>query len=782
MNLDKLLATGDRCIHKEPPTCTANCPVHLEIIDFLAEIEQGNFQNAYKLMEKKMPFHKILGRICDHPCEAPCERSKAGGSIRISDLEKAVLEYGAYKPKKVWPLPKNKGTVAVIGGGLSGLTAAVDLDKKGCVVTIYEKTNRLGGRLWDFVGDSLTEEVLLQELKAVADKKMPIHFETTVDKNKLSELLATYDAVYLGTAAWEEEIKWNPLTFQANESALFVGGSLVNQSDSVIFSASSGRRAAISIERFLSKVSLTDSREREGAFETPLHFDISGKEPLAPILKSAAIYSQDEAMAEAKRCVKCQCRKCIEGCVHLRKFEMSPDAYIRQINHSERIILGTHYANKMINSCAECGLCKEECFLNISMSDVIHETRESMVERGKMPASAHDFALKDMAFSNSSRFSLVRKQPSKEESKDLFYYPLISFSDYVKGLYKGTGKTAYLFYPGCQLPASYPDDIKSIYEYLVGHVQGDVGIYLGCCGAPADWGGQQALMQENIEAIKRVWEEMERPTFILACSSCMRIFEKYLPEIKLESLWDIYVREGLPNKDHIKTPQTLSIHDACGTRENSDLHESVRKIVAKLGYGIEELEYTKEKTKCCGYGGLVYYANREQSNAFVSERIGESENDLLVYCAMCKDLFVSGGKRTYHLLDLIYPKADGEAATRKMPTLSERHDNRSRVKQILLKEIWREEPEETMMEDQFKLIIPDDVKQKIEDRYILSEDIQAVLKNAEENNERFCNPETGEYLARLRRDNVTFWVKYEKEENDYILKSVYSHRMEIVEE
>ncbi|MDD3307524.1 MAG: NAD(P)-binding protein [Acetobacterium sp.] len=782
MNLDKLLETGDRCIHKEPPACTAQCPVHLEIIDFLSEIEKGNFQDAYKLMEKRIPFHKIIGRICDHPCEAPCERSKAGGSIRISDLEKAVLEYGAYKPKKVWPVPKNKGRVAIVGGGLSGLTVAVDLDKKGYIVTIFEKNNRLGGQLWNFVGDALTEELLQEELQAIKDKKIAIHLETFVDKNSLTELLSEYDAVYLGTSKWEEPITWNPITFQVGSSTLFVGGGLVNETDSVIFSVSSGRRAAISIERYLSKVSLTDSREREGVFETVLRFDISNKASLPAIEKSGVIYSREEAIDEAKRCVKCQCRKCIEGCAHLRKYEMSPDAYIRQINHNERIILGTHYANKMINSCTECGLCKEECFLDISMKAVIQETRESMTERGEMPVSAHDFALKDMAFSNSSRFSLVRKQPSKEESKDLFYYPLISFSDYVKGLYKGTGKTEYLFYPGCQLPAAYPDDIKSIYEYLVGHVAGDVGIYLGCCGAPADWAGRKDLINENIEAIKKVWEEMERPTFILACSSCIRIFEKYCPEIKVESLWDIYIREGLPNKEHIKTPQTLSIHDACATRENSDLHESVRKIVSKLGYGIEELEYSKEKTKCCGYGGLVYFANREQCDAFVSERIGESENDLLVYCSMCKDLFVSGGKRTYHLLDLIYPKDNIEAATRKTPTLSERHQNRSQVKQILLKEIWREDPMEELMAEDYTLIIHEDIQKSMENRYILMEDILMVLKNAEEKNERFCNPETGDYLAKLRRENVTYWVKYSNEGEAFLIKSVYSHRMEIVEE
>lgn len=48
------------------------------------------------------------------------------------------------------------------------------------------------------------------------------------------------------------------------------------------------------------------------------------------------------------------------------------------------------------------------------MADIIHATRQSMVERKKMPISAHDFALKDMQFSNSDAFSLIRKQPSKK--------------------------------------------------------------------------------------------------------------------------------------------------------------------------------------------------------------------------------------------------------------------------------------------------------------------------------------------------------------------------------
>ena len=102
MDLDKLLETGDRCIHSEPPACTASCPVHLDVEAFVTEIEQGNFKNAYKLMEKKIPFAGIIGMICDHPCEDICVRQDAGGAVGISEMEKAANELPIEQVAKRW--------------------------------------------------------------------------------------------------------------------------------------------------------------------------------------------------------------------------------------------------------------------------------------------------------------------------------------------------------------------------------------------------------------------------------------------------------------------------------------------------------------------------------------------------------------------------------------------------------------------------------------------------------------------------------------------------------
>lgn len=787
MDLDQLLEISNQCIHSEPPVCVASCPVHMDVIAFVSEVEKGNFSGAYKMMESKIPLSRLIGKICDHPCEKACVRSHAGGSIRIGELEKSVVTFGYSAPKKPLLLPKNKGNIAVIGGGLSGCVAAIELDKKGYKVALFEKSNRLGGRLWEYVSKGLEAREIEEELGMIEQKGIAVHYGVEVLEEDLPRYLETYDAIYLGARTWSKSYTVDPHSFQSEISALFIGGGIQNPNALMIESASSGKRAAVSIDRYITQSSMLASREREGVFETKLHYATDQVAPLASVPLSASIYSQDEAAAEASRCLKCQCDACIKACVHMQRFSITPDSYIRSICHNERIVLGTRRANLMINSCTECGLCKAVCPVGIGMADIIHATRESMVKRNKMPLSAHDFALKDMAFSQSDYFSLVRKQPSKEASKDLFYYPMIAFSAYARGLYKGSGKTGYLFYPGCQLSSTHTDYIGSIYKHLVGVIKekdamSDVGLFLGCCGAPADWAGRGDLMHDNVEKIRQTWEAEGRPTFILACSSCASTFAKYLPMIQTVSLWEIFDTYGLPEVDIKKGKRELCIHDACATRDNPKIHESIRNIVKTLGYSVQELKYSKEKTKCCGYGGLVACANPEQAEEFAADRICESDPDVLVYCAMCKDMLVKGNKRAYHILDIIYANEINQETPQKMPTLSDRQNNRKRLKRQLLKEIWNEEEEGAMDPTyDFALHISDEITALMEKRFILLGDVEKVVANSLVHQERFFNPKSSDYLARLRIQNVTYWVRYEESGRDITVKDTYMHRMEVVE-
>jgi hypothetical protein len=353
-----------------------------------------------------------------------------------------------------------------------------------------------------------------------------------------------------------------------------------------------------------------------------------------------------------------------------------------------------------------------------------------------------------------------------------------------------------MFYPGCQLPASSPEHVEKAYHYLLSAKPGGVGLMLGCCGAPADWAGRREMALENIEKIKRAWEENGKPVFILACTSCMAVFERYLPEIEIVSLWEIMNDCGLPAAAIGRADgKILHIHDACGARHNAKVQDSVRNMVTDMGYKIKELQYSRDKTKCCGYGGMVFYANRDQANDFVDDRILESPEDLIAYCAMCKDLFATRGKPTYHILDLIFAEPSAEArqgrgsppvdpesyALKKMPGLSDRRANRAALKKKLLRELWNEESPKDKA-GAAKLSIPQDVLDTMEERYILLEDIEDVLEYSRRSGQRFYNTEDSSFLAGFRKKNQTYWVRWvEKEDGTHII-SVYSHRMAVSNE
>ena len=111
---------------------------------------------------------------------------------------------------------------------------------------------------------------------------------------------------------------------------------------------------------------------------------------------AAETYSEAEARQEAARCLQCQCLICVKQCLLLQKYKGYPRVYARQMFNNAAIVMGLHLANELINGCTLCGQCEELCPENFSMSELCLTSRRDMVERGYMPASAHEFALEDM--------------------------------------------------------------------------------------------------------------------------------------------------------------------------------------------------------------------------------------------------------------------------------------------------------------------------------------------------------------------------------------------------
>ncbi len=217
-------------------------------------------------------------------------------------------------------------------------------------------------------------------------------------------------------------IKIDPVSYMTSLSGVFSGGraaccqdEVVRENlDSPIFNLADGHRVATSIDRYFQQVSLTAARLKEGSYETRLYTSIEGISPTNVIESIAESYSKEEATSEAERCLKCQCLECVKVCEYLKEYGSYPKRYIREIYNNLSIVKGERRKNQFINSCSLCGLCGEVCPTDLNMGTVCLESRRTMVEQKRMPPSAHDFALRDMQFSNSETISLVRNAPGQK--------------------------------------------------------------------------------------------------------------------------------------------------------------------------------------------------------------------------------------------------------------------------------------------------------------------------------------------------------------------------------
>lgn len=196
-----------RCLNCKNRPCVAGCPVNVNIPDFISLVKTGDFEGAYKIINKTSSLPAVCGRVCpqETQCEQRCTLGIKFEPVGIGRLERFVADYHNNTAQPVEEKPKPNGIkVAVVGSGPSGLTCAGDLAKKGYEVSVFEALHTAGGVLVYGIPEfRLPKSIVQKEVNGL--KVLGVDFQTNVVIGKtltVDELFAAgYKAVFIGSGA-----------------------------------------------------------------------------------------------------------------------------------------------------------------------------------------------------------------------------------------------------------------------------------------------------------------------------------------------------------------------------------------------------------------------------------------------------------------------------------------------------------------------------------------------------------------------------------------------------
>ncbi len=208
-NQEEAMEEAQRCLNCKNAQCIKGCPVSIDIPGFIANVKEGNIEEAYKVIGKSSALPAVCGRVCpqESQCEGKCIRGIKGEPVSIGKLERFVADWAkehGIKPEKADSFNGKK--VAVIGSGPAGLTCAGDLAKLGYEVTIFEALHEPGGVLVYGIPEFRLpkEDVVKAEIENV--KSLGVKIETNVVVGRsvtIDQLIEDegFDAVFIGSGA-----------------------------------------------------------------------------------------------------------------------------------------------------------------------------------------------------------------------------------------------------------------------------------------------------------------------------------------------------------------------------------------------------------------------------------------------------------------------------------------------------------------------------------------------------------------------------------------------------
>ena len=191
--------------YKEPlkdAPCKRACPAGVDVPRYIRLIAEGKFDEALAVIRERLPFALICGYVCFHPCEANCQRSEMGGPVAIKALKRFVAEGRSNASIKESAVAQSTGkSVAVVGSGPAGLTAAYYLAKLGHAVTVFEALREPGGMMLACIPRyRLPKNVLDSEIGIISQAGVNIKTNTRV-KSLDSLFEQGYDAIFVAIGA-----------------------------------------------------------------------------------------------------------------------------------------------------------------------------------------------------------------------------------------------------------------------------------------------------------------------------------------------------------------------------------------------------------------------------------------------------------------------------------------------------------------------------------------------------------------------------------------------------
>ena len=365
--------------------CRTACPAFMDIPQMNRLIASGKHLEALKVVKEEIALPFILGHVCSAPCEKVCRRKQVDNPISICLLKRFTAfndskNQSSYLPQKEASTNKK---VAIIGAGLAGLSCAFHLLKLGHSCVVFESKSEAGGTLLNVSTDEMPKEIINLEIDLIKSFGAEFRFNTTVTPELFkSELQKSFDAIVItagditksnlgefGLNSTATGLTADKESFMVDSTGIFACGSALHPMKMAVKVVSHGKETAFSVHKFLTGKSVSNRYDRFNS-----KFGLLQPSEIIEYLKESVAedivtpkggrlvgFTEEEAVAEAKRCLHCDCRK--PDTCKLRLYSDDYKIDRKKYSLGERNTLKKHFQHESVvyepEKCIKCGLCIE---------------------------------------------------------------------------------------------------------------------------------------------------------------------------------------------------------------------------------------------------------------------------------------------------------------------------------------------------------------------------------------------------------------------------------------